>query len=148
MRSAILRPSTVALFLAVTGLFVLGDRAEVRAQSALCPTQTPLPPNQPGIGISLQGGLCTNAGSGRGGPPTGAFSGAALATQALTELTQTTTQETVRSTQSGIADRREQRNSGAVQRGFHAWTEAASAFRLGYRKRCQSSPPAHQKNTF
>jgi hypothetical protein len=62
--------------------------------------------------------LCTNAGTAAGAnTPTGAFSGAAVATQALTELTQTTTQETVRNTESSVADRREQEKQRCAE-GF------------------------------
>ena len=55
MRNAIF--STIALFLGATGLFVLGHPAQVRAQSALCPSSI----GGAFTGISLQGGLCTNA---------------------------------------------------------------------------------------
>ncbi len=62
-----------------------------QAQTALCPS-----------GFSLVNGACTNA------QGVGAFSGAALATQALSTVTQTTTQETARSTLNAIANRREE----------------------------------------
>lgn len=66
------------------------------AQTALCPpsvgTQT---------GFALSKGTCTNG-------FTGAFSGAALATQALSDLSQSATQETVRNTANAISTRRDQ----------------------------------------
>lgn len=56
-------------------------------------------------GFVLKNGACTNAG---GPTDPSAFSGAALASQALSELSQTTTQETTRNTTNSIADRRRQ----------------------------------------
>jgi hypothetical protein len=106
---------SIALLFGVTSLFVLGHLTEARAQSALCPTQFNTGSGV-ATGISLQGGLCTNAGT-NPNVPTGAFSGAAVATQALTELTQTTTQETVRDAQSHITDRREQEQQRCAE-GF------------------------------
>ena len=55
-------------------------------------------------GFTLVNGACTNFGTGT--DPTGA-SGAALASQALSELSQSTTQETARSAENSIANRRE-----------------------------------------
>jgi hypothetical protein len=51
-------------------------------------------------GIILQGGTCTNG-------TTGAFSNATLASQALSDLSQSTTQETTRTATSAISDRRQ-----------------------------------------
>jgi hypothetical protein len=56
-------------------------------------------------GFKLRNGICTNAGA--GGIDPSAFSGAALASQALSSLSQTTTQETSRTTLSKITDRRQ-----------------------------------------
>lgn len=79
----------------LVGLTVFGA-APSQAQSALCPGaiagQT---------GFALSNGTCTNG-------STGAFSGAALATQALSDLSQSATQETVRNTSSAISTRREE----------------------------------------
>jgi hypothetical protein len=55
-------------------------------------------------GFTLVNGACTNFGTGT--DPTGA-SGAALASQALSELSQSTTQETARSAENSIVNRRE-----------------------------------------
>jgi hypothetical protein len=85
---------------------------EADAQSALCPSVVVPPdsvrvPSRGGQGfvptrntdyVSVNG-YCTN--------DAGAFSGAALASQALTELSQSTTQETTRTTGNAITDRRE-----------------------------------------
>jgi hypothetical protein len=85
---------------------------EADAQSALCPSVVIPPdsvrvPSRGGQGfvptrntdyVSVNG-YCTN--------DAGAFSGAALASQALTELSQSTTQETTRTTGNAITDRRE-----------------------------------------
>lgn len=57
-------------------------------------------------GIGAANGTCTNSGSGIVDPT--AFSGAALASQALSDLTQTTTQETSRNTINKMTERREE----------------------------------------
>jgi len=71
----------------------LGYPAELRAQTALCPQ-----------GFSLTNGSCVDA------TPTqnGAFSGAALSSQALSELSQTITQQTTTNTVKSVTERREQ----------------------------------------
>ncbi|WP_395697050.1 autotransporter outer membrane beta-barrel domain-containing protein [Methylocella sp.] len=66
-------------------------------------------------GVQLQNGLCTN--NGRGDPDPAAFSGAALASQALSELSQSTTQETARSAENSIAGRREEETNRCAE-GF------------------------------
>lgn len=75
--------------------------AEVRAQTAadalFCPP-----------GFFLQNGACTDDAG---------FSGAALASQALTELSQSTTQETVRQAKKGIDERRDQEKNRCTE-GF------------------------------
>jgi hypothetical protein len=89
----------------------LGALSEVGAQSALCPPVV-IPPDDVRVPASRGGfvpirdapnvsvgGYCTN--------DAGAFSGAALASQALTELSQSTTQETTRTTGNAIVERRE-----------------------------------------
>jgi hypothetical protein len=78
---------------------------QAQAQSALCPASIP---GQ--AGFALENGACTNG-------ITGAFSGAALATQALSALSQTTTQETVRTTGAAIAGRREREEQSCAE-GF------------------------------
>jgi hypothetical protein len=108
MRNAISRVLTVALLSGATGLLVLGHPAEVRAQSVFCP------PNGSfgGGAISLQNGACTNADR-----TDGAFSGAALASQALSELSETTTQETTRNTIDAVTNRRAQEEQRCAE-GF------------------------------
>ena len=127
MRNAISKLSSVALFLGVMGFFVLGHPGEVRAQSVFCP------PNLP-----LTNGSCTNG-------TDGAFSGAVLASQALSSLSQTTTQQTTTSTLKSVAERREQekercpegfsRVDGTCQRNPPPVTEAVPAI--------PPSPPEH-----
>ena len=90
MRRAIPRFSNVAVSLGITGLFAIGYPAQVRAQTIFCP-----PP------LVLAGGSCTDGNN-------GAFSGAALASQALTELSQTTTEVTTKELGKAIVERREQ----------------------------------------
>ena len=77
--------------LGIGGLFAVGHPAEVRAQTVLCPASLPI----------LINGSCTNG-------TQGAFSGAALASQAISELSQTTTQETNKEIGKSIAERRDQ----------------------------------------
>jgi hypothetical protein len=66
----------------------------------LCPSNIGSFPPAVASGFQLKNGACTNN-------KVGSFSGAALATQSLTELSQSTTQETARSTVSSITDRRD-----------------------------------------
>ncbi|MDQ6869066.1 MAG: autotransporter outer membrane beta-barrel domain-containing protein [Pseudomonadota bacterium] len=111
MRNAISRLLTVALLSGATGLLVLGHPAEVRAQSVFCPPNGSFGPNNSGnTAISLQNGACTNG-------KNGAFSGAALASQALSELTETTTQETTKNTIDAVTNRRAQEEQRCAE-GF------------------------------
>ena len=71
--------------------------------------------NQTVTGVGLLNGTCTNNGSAL---DPSAFSGAALASQALTELGQTTTQETSRNTITKIEDRRKTEAERCAE-GFH-----------------------------
>jgi hypothetical protein len=85
-----------------------GQKSSV--QTSLCPSVVVIPdfarvspsegPSPSTLsGVSSSNGLCSNDAS--------AFSGAALASQALSELSQSTTQETTRTTGNAITDRRE-----------------------------------------
>src|SRR5262245_38793655 len=100
MRHAIPRFSSLAVSLGITGLFAIGYPAEVRAQTIFCPatfgagTRSDAP-------VFLLTGSCTNGND-------GAFSGAALASQALSELSQTTTQTNTKEIGKAIVERREQ----------------------------------------
>jgi hypothetical protein len=84
------RISSFALALCAGWALSMISVVGAHAQTALCPP-----------GFALQNGACTNGAS-------GAFSGAALSTQALSELSQTTTQESSRNALNSIANRREQ----------------------------------------
>src|SRR5262245_54906182 len=100
MRRATLRSSNLAVAWGVASLFAIGYSAEVRAQ-----TQTIFCPafftgNNSGQSVFLSNGSCTNGSE-------GAFSGAALASQALTEMSQTTTQVTTNELGKAIVERRE-----------------------------------------
>jgi Autotransporter beta-domain len=84
-----------------TGLLLLGHPADARAQSAFfCPSGIP----------TLQNGACTDG-------THGAFSGAALASQALSELSETTTQETTKNTIDAVTNRRAQEEQRCAE-GF------------------------------
>src|SRR5262245_44167274 len=96
MRHAIPRFSSLAVSLGVTSLFAIGYPAEVRAQTIFCPA-TFGSPNP----VFLSSGSCTNGSD-------GAFSGAALASQALSELSQTATQTNTKEVGKAIVERREQ----------------------------------------
>jgi hypothetical protein len=90
MRRAIPRFCNLAASLGITGLFAIGYPVEVRAQTIFCPATLP-----------LTNGSCTNG-------QDGAFSGAALASQALSEVSETTTQVTTKEIGKAIVERREQ----------------------------------------
>src|SRR5215510_4696497 len=106
MRRAIPRFSILAVSSGITGLFAIGYPAEVRAQTQtiFCPaafspqSNTLATANSP---VFLSNGSCTNGSD-------GAFSGAALASQALSELSQTTTQTNTKEIGKAIVERREQ----------------------------------------
>jgi Autotransporter beta-domain len=102
MRRAVPRFSSLAVALGTTGLIAIGYPAEVRAQTQtiFCPAFF-TGPNLPGQPVFLSNGSCTNGSE-------GAFSGAALASQALSELSQTSTQTTTREIGKAIVERREQ----------------------------------------
>jgi hypothetical protein len=100
MRRAILRFSYLAVSSGITGLFAIGCPAEVRAQTIFCPATFGSGPGQ-GQPVFLSSGSCTNGSD-------GAFSGAALASQALSELSQTTTQTNTKEIGKAIVERREQ----------------------------------------
>jgi hypothetical protein len=95
MRHAIPRFSSLAKFLCIAGLFAMGYPAEVRAQTIFCPATFSAAP------VALVNGSCTDR-------LDGAFSGAAVASQALSELSQTTTQVTTKEIGKAVVERREQ----------------------------------------
>ena len=101
MRGATLRFSSLAVFLGITGLFAIGYPADVRAQTIFCPTFFSGSSGSSGSPVALLNGSCTDR-------VDGAFSGAALASQALTELSQTTTETTTKEVGKAIVERREQ----------------------------------------
>jgi Autotransporter beta-domain len=102
MRRTVPRLSNLAVSLGITSLFAIGYPAQVRAQTQtiFCPAFF-TGPNLPGQPVFLSNGSCTNGSE-------GAFSGAALASQALSELSQTSTQTTTREIGKAIVERREQ----------------------------------------
>ena len=95
MRRAIPRFSKLAVSLGITGLFAIGYPAEGRAQTIFCPATFS------GSPVALTNGSCTDR-------IDGAFSGAAVASQALSELSQTTTQVTTKEIGKAVVERREQ----------------------------------------
>jgi hypothetical protein len=97
VRRAVPRFSNIAVSLGITGLFAIGYPAEVRAQTIFCPTTFPGSSSP----VTLANGSCTDG-------QNGAFSGAALASQALSELSQTTTQVPTKEIGKAIVERREQ----------------------------------------
>jgi hypothetical protein len=86
--------SVAAASVAVVPLLVAGFTSSVEAQ-IFCPTSAG--PSQPGI--TLKGGFCTNG-------STGALSTAALSSQSLSEVTETTTQQSTTSTLEAVEKRR------------------------------------------
>jgi hypothetical protein len=101
MRRAIPRFSNLAVSLGITGLFAIGYPAEVRAQTIFCPPLFSGSSSSSGSPVVLLNGSCTDR-------VDGAFSGAALASQALSELSQTTTQVTTKEMGKAVVERREQ----------------------------------------
>ena len=98
MRRATIRIfANLAVSLGITGLFAIGYPADVQAQTIFCPA-TFNPNNGP---VFLANGTCTDR-------TNGAFSGAALASQSLSELSQTTTEATTKEIGKSIVERREQ----------------------------------------
>src|SRR5215470_14689921 len=95
------RFSSLAVFLGITGLFAIGYPADVRAQTMFCPTFFSGSSGSSGSPVALLNGSCTDR-------VDGAFSGAALASQALTELSQTTTETATKEVGKAIVERREQ----------------------------------------
>lgn len=129
-------------FCVLSGLSWLAGPMEARAQAA-CPAVVEQPvvettlvcddPNSEGgcnvplrtevrqytvstTGFVLENGVCTNRPT-RSAIDPAAFSGAALASQALSSLSQTTTQETARNTMNMISDRRREEEQRCAE-GF------------------------------
>src|SRR5579864_4329684 len=96
------RSSTRVLWAAAFLLARLLFAESAQAQSGLCPTSFP---GQ--AGISFQGSSCTNN-------VTGAYSNAALASQSLGELSESSTESATRTTMASVAERRtnEQQSCG------------------------------------
>ena len=94
MRGTLRTRSIAAAGVAVVPLLVVGCTSSVEAQ-IFCPTSAG--PSQPGI--TLKGGFCTNG-------STGALSTAALSSQSLSEVTETTTQQSTTSTLEAVEKRR------------------------------------------
>ena len=91
-----------------------------QAQSALCPTSINV---QGGVktGFVLENGACTNRTN------SGAFSGAALASQSLSGLSQSSTAESNRNTSNSIAQRREDESRRAANAQAQAQARANAA---------------------
>jgi hypothetical protein len=111
MRNSNLAALKGVAFGVVAGALWLGNSPRAEA-SPFCPsiaTQTISVDGEQVLkdfpGVRLQNGACTNNGL---GPDPAALSGAALASQALSELSQSTTQETARSAENSITNRRDQ----------------------------------------
>src|SRR4029450_595811 len=97
MRRTVPRFSNLAVSLGITGLFAIGYPADGRAQTIFCPATFP----GSNSAVVLSNGSCTNGND-------GGVSGAGWASQALTELSQTTTQVTTKELGKAIVERREQ----------------------------------------
>src|SRR5215468_989795 len=101
MRRAIPRFSILAVSSGIAGLFAIGYPVEVRAQTQTIFCPATISGNSGTSPVFLSNGSCTNG-------QEGAFSGAALASQALSELSQTTTQTNTKEIGKAIVERREQ----------------------------------------
>src|SRR5262249_14588835 len=71
--------------------------APAQAQGIFCPSSTPVP------GLTLQSGFCTNSPT---VPTTGAFSNAALASQALSDVTQASSHQSTDTAVQAVSARR------------------------------------------
>lgn len=92
MKRTLFSISNCAAFATAVALLTFTGAAQAQI---FCPAAVP---GQ--TGIALQNGTCTNG-------TTGAYSNATLASQALSDLSQSTTQETTRTATNAIADRRQ-----------------------------------------
>src|SRR5215468_1251449 len=101
MRRAIPRFSILAVSSGIAGLFAIGYPVEVRAQTQTIFCPATISGNSGTSPVFLSNGSCTDR-------VDGAFSGAALASQALSELSQTTTQTNTKEIGKAIVERREQ----------------------------------------
>src|SRR5262249_46240395 len=131
MRRAIPRFSNLALPLGITGLFAIGCPAEVRAQTIFCPATFS------GSPVALVNGSCTDR-------IDGAFSGAAVASQALSELSQTTTQVTTKEIGKAVVERREQERERCPA-GFSRVNGACQPRRRPVSEPARAVPPEKPK---
>jgi hypothetical protein len=131
MRHAIPTLSSLAVSLGITGLFSIGYPAEVRAQTIFCPATFT------GSPVTLTNGSCTDG-------QEGAFSGAALASQALSELSQTTTQVTTKEIGKAVVERRD-RERERCPAGFSRVDGACQPTRV--REPARAVPPEKPKPT-
>ena len=90
-----------ALWLGVAPVALVGLGAPAQAQGIFCPSSV----GSGTTGITLSGGFCTNVPNG-GGPGTGAFSNAALASQALSDVTQASSQQSTDTVVQAVSARR------------------------------------------
>src|SRR6516164_10759484 len=83
---------------AIAPVIFVGLGAQAQAQGIFCPSTAPQGPDAPGP-VTFKGGLCTNA-------FTGAFSNAALASQALSDVTQASSEQSTDTVVQAISARR------------------------------------------
>jgi Autotransporter beta-domain len=131
MPGAIPRFSKLAVSLGITGLFAIGYPAEGRAQTIFCPATFS------GSPVALTNGSCTDR-------IDGAFSGAAVASQALSELSQTTTQVTTKEIGKAVVERREQERERCPA-GFSRVDGACQPTRRPVREPARAVPPEKPK---
>ena len=81
----------------VAPVALVGLGAPAQAQGIFCPSSIPVP------GLTLQSGFCTNNPN---SPTTGAFSNAALASQALSDVTQASSQQSTDTVVQAVSARR------------------------------------------
>ena len=110
-------------------MFAIGYPAEVRAQTIFCPATFS------GSPVALVNGSCTEA-----------FSGAAVASQALSELSQTTTQVTTKEIGKAVVERREQERQRCPA-GFSRVDGACQPRRRPVSEPARAVPPEKPKPT-
>jgi hypothetical protein len=128
MRHVIPRFSKLAVSLGITGLFAIGCPAGVKAQTIFCPANFG-DASQP---VVLSNGSCRDGSN-------GAFSGAALASQSLSELSQTTTQVTTKEIGKSVVERREQERARCPA-GFSRVDGACRPTRAPVREPARAAP--------
>ena len=132
-----LRRGRATAFWAAVGFLAVGvlTSGDASAQGVFCPTVVGGVPNSTGNPFALASGRCTNGNAG-----TGAFSGAALGSQSLSDLASGSTETTNRAASGMVNDRRQ-----AEQQRCPAGTSRVNGECRSTRSRQEAEPRARGK---